>query len=94
MDCYPLGACLLLRGFGGDGWKDFGIRFNFKGSLIGYVVSILIFPVITTLILAIGNFSGFISFPDSISGTLVSFLPIFALALIPGFLKNIFEEFS
>jgi len=72
----PFRACLLLRGFAGDGWKNFGIRLNFKGNLIGYVVSILIFPVITALILAIGNF------------ILNEFLPVFTLALIPGFLKT------
>ncbi len=88
----PLGACLLLRGFSGDGWKDFGIRLNFKGNLIWYVVSILIFPVVTGLILAIGKVSCFIFFPTPLSETLVSFLPVFTLALIPGFFKNIFEE--
>ncbi|MEJ2355474.1 MAG: CPBP family intramembrane metalloprotease [candidate division WOR-3 bacterium] len=88
----PLGACLLLRGFAGDGWKDFGIKPKFKGNLIWYAVSILIFPVITGLILAIGKVSGFISFPNSLLETPVGFLPVFALALIPGFFKNIFEE--
>ena len=88
----PLGACLLLRGFAGDGWKDFGIRLNFKGNLIWYVVSLLVFPVVTGLILTIGKVSGFISFPNSILNTLISFLPVFTLALIPGFFKNIFEE--
>ena len=28
----PLVVSLLLRTFGGDGWKDFGIRPNFKGK--------------------------------------------------------------
>ena len=88
----PLGACLLLRGFAGDGWKDFGIRFNFKGNVIGYTLSLLIFPAVTLLILTIGRVLGFISFSSSPLNTLREFLPVFALALIPGFFKNIFEE--
>jgi membrane protease YdiL (CAAX protease family) len=88
----PLGACLLLRGFAGDGWKDFGIKLNFKGNLIGYTISLLIFPVVTVLVLTIGRAVGFISFPTSTLNTLREFLPVFTLALIPGFFKNIFEE--
>jgi membrane protease YdiL (CAAX protease family) len=88
----PLGACLLLRGFAGDGWKDFGLRLNFKGNLIGYIISLLIFPAITVLVLTIGIVFGLTSFPEPILNTLREFLPVFALALIPGFFKNIFEE--
>jgi membrane protease YdiL (CAAX protease family) len=88
----PLGACLLLRGFSGDGWKDFGIKPTFKGNLLGYTISIIIFPVVTMLILTIGGVLGFISFPGSTLNTLREFLPVFTLALIPGFFKNIFEE--
>jgi len=28
----PIGISLLLRAFAGDGWKDFGIKLNFKGN--------------------------------------------------------------
>ena len=31
----PLGASLLLRAFAGDGWKDFGIKPNFKVKVKG-----------------------------------------------------------
>jgi membrane protease YdiL (CAAX protease family) len=90
----PLGACLLLRAFAGGGWRDFGIKLNFKGNLIGYSIAVLVFPVVTAIILIIGKVSGFIFFSDFSASALGVFLRIFALALLPGFFKNIFEEFA
>ncbi|MBN1693857.1 CPBP family intramembrane metalloprotease [candidate division WOR-3 bacterium] len=90
----PLGACILLRAFAGGGWKDFGIRLNFKDNLLGYSIAVLVFPVVTAIILIIGRISGFILFSGFSAGVLGVFLRIFALALLPGFFKNIFEEFA
>jgi membrane protease YdiL (CAAX protease family) len=90
----PLGACLLLRTFAGGGWKDFGIKLNFKGNQLGYYIAVLVFPVVTAIILIIGGVSGFIIFSDFSAGALGAFLRVFALALLPGFFKNIFEEFA
>jgi membrane protease YdiL (CAAX protease family) len=90
----PLGVCFLLRVFGGGGWKDFGIKLNFKGNLLGYSIAILVFPVITTLILIIGKFAKFVTFPSFFSGTLGVILQVFMLGLLPAFFKNIFEEFA
>jgi membrane protease YdiL (CAAX protease family) len=90
----PLGSCLLLRGFAGDGWKDFGVRFNFKGNLLGYSFAILVFPVVAILALVIGRFSGAVFFPAFSPGTLGIFLQVFVLGLLPAFFKNIFEEFA
>lgn len=90
----PLGSCLLLRGFAGDGWKDFGVKFNFKGNLFGYSFAILIFPVVATLTLLIGSFSGSVLFPDFSPGALGVFLQVFVLGLLPAFFKDIFEEFA
>jgi membrane protease YdiL (CAAX protease family) len=90
----PLGACLLLRTFAGGGWKDFGIKLNYKGNYLGYVIAVLVFPVVTAIILIIGRVSGFILFSDFSIGALGAFVRVFALALLPGFFKNIFEEFA
>ena len=59
----PLAACLILRAFAGGGWKDLGIKLSFKGNVSGYLVAILVFPVVTILILLIGKVSGVIFFP-------------------------------
>jgi membrane protease YdiL (CAAX protease family) len=90
----PLGSCLLLRSFAGDGWKDFGIKFNFRGNLLGYSFAILVFPVVATLVLVIGKFSDSVLFPDFSRETLGIFLQVFVLGLLPAFFKNIFEEFA
>ena len=88
----PLVVSLLLRTFGGDGWKDFGIRPNFKGNWIWYLVSILVFPVVTALVLMIGSALGWIRFPNLSLNTPGLILQAFALGLLPQFIKNIFEE--
>jgi membrane protease YdiL (CAAX protease family) len=86
----PLIATLCLRAFAGDGWYDTGIKPLFRGNVKWYVLSLLIFPVLTLLGLFIGDIFGWIIF----SGFNVSlFLQLFALALIPNFLINIPEEF-
>ena len=88
----PLGATLLLRAFAGDGWKDFGIKPNFKGNWIWYVVAILVFPVLTAFVLIIGRGLGWVRFPDLSPSALGLLLQAFALGLLPQFFKNILEE--
>jgi hypothetical protein len=88
----PLGVSLLLRAFAGDGWKDFGIRPNFKGNWLWYLVAILVFPLMTALVLMLGSALGWVRFPDLSGITLGLLLQAFALGLVPQFIKNIFEE--
>lgn len=88
----PLGVTLLLRTFGGDGWKDFGIKPNFKGNGMWYMVAILVYPLLTAIVLIIGGSLGLITFPNFSLNTLGLLLQTFALGLLPQFIKNIFEE--
>jgi membrane protease YdiL (CAAX protease family) len=88
----PLGVSLLLRIFAGDGWKDFGIKPNFKGNAAWYVIALLVYPVLTALVLIIGSGLGLITFPNFSLNALVLILQAFALGLLPQFIKNIFEE--
>jgi len=88
----PLGVTLLLRTFAGDGWKDFGIKPNFKENWVWYVVSILVFPVLTAFVLIIGRSLGWIRFPNFSFNTPGLIFQAFALVLLPQFIKNIFEE--
>jgi membrane protease YdiL (CAAX protease family) len=87
----PLGTVLLLRAFAGDGWKDFGLRPALRGNVIGYAVSLLIYPVVGALVLLIGGLLGLVTFP---SFSLALLFSVFGVGLIPSFVKNIFEEFS
>lgn len=88
----PLGISLLLRAFAGDGWKDFGIKPNFKGNLAWYGVALLVYPVLTAVILIVGAGIGLITFPDFSLNVVMLILQAFALGLLPMFVKNIFEE--
>lgn len=88
----PLAASLLLRAFAGDGWKDFGLKPNFKGNASWYVVALLVYPVSTACILIIGSGFGLITFPNSSLSTLGLVFQAFALGILPHFIKNIFEE--
>jgi hypothetical protein len=88
----PLAAALLLRTFAGDGWKDFGIKPNFRGNLVWYIVALLVYPILTALDLIIGRGSGLISFPNLSPSSLVLIIQAFAIGVLPQFLKNIFEE--
>jgi membrane protease YdiL (CAAX protease family) len=87
----PLVTSLLLRAFAGDGWKDFGLRPAFKGNIIWYGVSLLIYPLVAVLVLTIGGLLGLVTFPNFSLSLLLS---VFAMGLIPSFIKNIFEEFA
>ena len=88
----PLGASLVLRTFAGDGWKDFGIKPNFKGNVSWYVIALLVYPVLTALVLVIGSGLGLITFPNLSLNTLRLVFQVFALGVLPQFIKNIFEE--
>lgn len=88
----PTLVALLLRAFAGDGWADFGLKPNFRGNGIWYLFALLVYPVLTTLVLAIGGGLQWISFPGLSLATLAIIVQTFALAAIPQFIKNIFEE--
>jgi uncharacterized membrane protein len=85
----PLLTTIILRLFAGDGWKDIGLNLNLKGNLKWYLISLLIFPVVTLSILLIGKLFGWINFSNF---RINAYLMGFAGTLIVNFIKNIFEE--
>ena len=86
----PLLATIVLRSFMGDGWRDLGIKLEFRRNLFSYSLSILLIPVTTVIIVIIGRNMNLID----TSHLSWSFLLSFGLALLTMFAKNIFEEFS
>lgn len=86
----PLLAMIVFRTFMGDRWKDFGIRPRLMGNGILYAFCILFYPIIASVIVLIGNRVGWLE------GSIFSsaFLTACLMALIPAFIKNIFEEFA
>ena len=65
----PLAANLILRGVGGDGWKDFGLRPNLKSGWIWYLAALFIAPIVTLA----GGYSG-VTLSPSTAGILYSLL--------------------
>jgi membrane protease YdiL (CAAX protease family) len=85
----PLLATLLLRLFAGDGWKDIGLKPNFIGNIKWYIISLLIYPFITIIILIVGKILGWISFSNF---NVETYFSGFIGLLLPSFIKNFFEE--
>ena len=85
----PLLCTILLRLFGGDGWKDLPLKLNFKQNTFWYLFAFAIYPVVIGVTLFFGNLMGWV---DASKFSIVAYLPIFAAAFWPEFIKNIFEE--
>jgi len=73
-------------------WKGFGIKLNLRSNWKWYIISVFIFPIITTLNLIIGKLTGSVVFTDQFSLQLLALATI--TGFIPMFFKNIFEEFA
>ena len=86
---FPLLTVILLRFFAGDGWKDLGIKPNFKGNTKWYIIALLIYPLVTTVVLSLGKMLGWIDFTNFRTEV---YLTGFVAALLPNFVKNFFEE--
>jgi len=86
---FPLLTVLLLRIFANDGWKDLGFKPNLKGNIKWYFTALLIYPLVTAIVLALGKTFGWIDFSNFRAEI---YFTGFAVALLPNFVKNIFEE--
>jgi len=86
---FPLLTTLLLRLFAGDGRKDIGFGLHIKGNIQWYIVSLVIFPLVTAFIIYIGMMFGWVS----ITGFRTqAYLSVFGVAVVGGLVKNFFEE--
>lgn len=86
----PLLAVVAMRSWMGDGWKDFGIKPRIKMNMLLYVFSVVFFPLMTAVIVGISLGLGWTDMSTSSS----PYLAAIGMALIPSFIKNIFEEFA
>jgi membrane protease YdiL (CAAX protease family) len=88
----PLATVLVLRGLGGDGWKDFGLGLGKGWGWWG--LALLVHPLTFLITLGLGAVFGAFSF----DGLIAQGLPVLLVALGAGFagslVKNVFEEFS
>ena len=86
----PLFTVFLLRGFGKDGWADFGLRLHLKGNWGWYALAILIYPATIIMTLSLSTLFGASSHEQPLSDLLPIILVGFAASLV----KNIAEEFA
>ncbi len=85
----PLLCTILLRLFGGDGWKDFPLKPLFKQNTRWYIFAIAVYPVVIGITLFVGKLLGW---ADVSKFGFVAFLPVLAAAFLPELIKNFFEE--
>ena len=87
----PLICTIILRTFGGDGWKNSGFDPNFKQSKIMYLISLFIYPTVTVIVILLGTMTGSIKFPRT-NITIGTYIGILLVQIAAQFIKNIFEE--
>ena len=85
----PIACVILLRLFGGDGWKDFPLKPRFKQNTRWYIFAIAVYPVVIGITLFVGKLLGWV---DVSKFSVAAYLPVFAAAFLPVFIKNILEE--
>jgi membrane protease YdiL (CAAX protease family) len=85
----PLVTSLLIR-FVTEDWKDIGLRPNLLRYGIWYSVAVIVYPAVTLLVVMLGKFLGWI---DTSTFTTDLYTATLLAALLPNFIKNIFEEF-
>ena len=85
----PIVCMILLRLLGGDGWKDFPLKPRFKQNIRWYIFAIAVYPIVVGITLFVGKLLGWV---DVSKFTIATYLPVFATAFLPVFIKNILEE--
>ena len=85
----PIVCMILLRLLGGDGWKDFPLKPRFKQNSRWYIFAIAVYPVVIGITLFVGKLLGWV---DVSKFSVAAYLPVFATAFLPIFIKNILEE--
>ena len=85
----PIVCMILLRLLGGDGWKDFPLKPRFKQNTRWYIFAIAVYPVVIGMTLFVGKLLGWV---DVSKFSVAAYLPVFATAFLPIFIKNILEE--
>ena len=85
----PILCMVLLRLFGGDGWKDLPLKPNFRWNARWYLFAIVVYPVVIGITLFVGKLFGWV---DVSKFSIAAYFPVFIAAFLPQCLKNIFEE--
>ena len=87
----PLICTIFLRSFGGDGWKEAGFSINFKNNKKLYLISFLVYPTVTLIVILLGVITKGIKFSNVNIG-ITAYIGILSAQIVAQFIKNIFEE--
>ena len=90
----PALAGILLRVFGGDGWKDAGFGLNLKSGWKWYLAALLIYPALTLVGFGISLAAGTIDASGFASQGFSAYLAAVGVIFVGSLMKNIFEEFA
>jgi membrane protease YdiL (CAAX protease family) len=90
----PAVSGILLRAFGGDGWKDSGFGLNLILSWKWYLTAILVYPLAALLTFGLALTLKAISADGFIAQGFGAYISAAGLMLVGSLMKNIFEEFA
>lgn len=90
----PALSGILLRAFGGDGWKDAGFGLNLISGWKWYLVAILVYPLAALLTFGLAAPLKAITTDGFATQGINAYLSATGTILIGSLMKNIFEEFA
>ncbi len=90
----PALAGILLRAFGGDGWKDSGFELNLLSGWRWYLVAFLVYPLAALLIFGLALALKAISADGFVQQGLGAYVSAVGVMIAGSLIKNIFEEFA
>ena len=90
----PALSGILLRAFGGDGWKDSGFGLHLLSGWKWYLVAILVYPLAALLTFGLGALFGVISAEGFATQGFGAYVSVAGMMLLGSLMKNIFEEFA
>jgi membrane protease YdiL (CAAX protease family) len=85
---------ILLRAFGGDGWKDSGFGLNLRSSWMWYLVAVLVYPLVALLTFGLALVFKSISADGFAAQGFGAYASVVVFMLGASLMKNIFEEFA
>jgi membrane protease YdiL (CAAX protease family) len=90
----PALSGILLRAFGGDGWKDAGFGLNLISGWKWYLAAILVYPLAALVTFGLGALFGITSADGFAAQGVGAYLSVAGVMVVGSLMKNIFEEFA
>ena len=90
----PALSGILLRAFGGDGWKNSGFGLNLISGWKWYLAAILVYPLAALLTFGLAALFGIVSTDGFAAQGFGAYISAAGVMLVGSLMKNIFEEFA